>query len=674
MPPPPPASPTGQDRLLGTLIVVVLRAKNLTNRVRIGKQNPYATITYGLHKKRTRPIERGGQQPEWDEEFRFEILREGLGGEEQSAAQGAVVDAKGGVGPTGSTKGSGLLGNKLDKVPPPSVLPPQATVSAPGKRILKFACFADDSREPKLIGEGELDLEETLKKGKYDEWIKLERKNRYAGELFLELTWYTNDPRPVKSTRREASEASPSRAGTVYGGAGSRVEDYEGGDESEHESWDGGSQVGLSGAGSTAPPAVDLGVDYPDPDLAPLNRSMSAMAVSRPPLPQPPASVPPTNSAYHLHRLSASQSFPHYPNPSAAGSSTPAPHGAYGVDEHARRSSHPYASHSYSPAPPPHQQAYSGYPGAGEFGTYQQQYAQHMPSSVSQPQMGEFEQLAHQHYASQSFNPLSQSASQRPLPRPAHSTTPAPSNHPAYDPYAAPHYPTHTSHTPYPPQPPFPPIPPSGSGQWNQSPMPPASTVSLSSAASYTTMPHSASQGSMYGQPPQPPQPPAFSPPPPPPSIATPFSSYAPPPPPPPPQHPSYALPPVFSPPPPPSLQSDYSAPPLRPTSAASYATAQHALPPIPPPVPPLPVATPQYAQQAYDASPPPSIPSPYGHGSPAYPSSSEYHNPPSAYAHSSCEMGSLADASSRPPLPQPPATTPSRAGMRPLPGMFGGR
>ncbi|KWU41420.1 hypothetical protein RHOSPDRAFT_12033, partial [Rhodotorula sp. JG-1b] len=134
---------TSQERLLGTLIVIVLRAKNLPNRVRIGKQNPYCTITYGLHKKRTDTIERGGQQPEWDAEFRH------------------------------------------------SLGTPVVSTCAAGKRVLKVACWADDARDPKLIGEGELDIEETIQKGKYDNWVQLERKGRYAGEVYLELTWYS---------------------------------------------------------------------------------------------------------------------------------------------------------------------------------------------------------------------------------------------------------------------------------------------------------------------------------------------------------------------------------------------------------------------------------------------------------------------------------------------------
>lgn len=182
---PPPPSPTSHERLLGTLIVIVLRAKNLPNRVRIGKQNPYCTITYGLHKKRTDTIERGGQQPEWDAEFRFEILKEGLGGEEQLAADAAIVTHKGGVLPapglapamvSSTSQGSDVsaTGVKVEKrLSKHSLSTPVVSTCAAGKRVLKVACWADDARDPKLIGEGELDIEETIRKGKYDGVFRL---------------------------------------------------------------------------------------------------------------------------------------------------------------------------------------------------------------------------------------------------------------------------------------------------------------------------------------------------------------------------------------------------------------------------------------------------------------------------------------------------------------------
>lgn len=151
-------SPRKQSAVLGTLIVVVLRAKNLTNRVRIGKQNPYCTVTYGLNKKRTETIERGGQQPTWDSEFRFELLRDErdqLGGD----GANALVNKHGGVMPLAAASEQAKLQAAQTSA---------STTSSNGKRVLKLACYADDVKDPKLVGEGVLELEETIKKGAFD--------------------------------------------------------------------------------------------------------------------------------------------------------------------------------------------------------------------------------------------------------------------------------------------------------------------------------------------------------------------------------------------------------------------------------------------------------------------------------------------------------------------------
>ncbi|GAA6003696.1 hypothetical protein JCM10207_003551 [Rhodosporidiobolus poonsookiae] len=672
--PPPPPSPTAKEKILGTLIVIILRAKNLPNKVRIGKQNPYATIQYGLHKKRTSTIERGGQQPEWDAEFRFEILREGLGGEEQLAAeQSLTVTAAGGVGPALPSKEAAAAGAKLDKPRPSSLVsPPQTPGYAPGKRVLRVACWADDTREPKLIGEAEVDIEQVIRVGKFDEWVKLERKNRYAGEVYLEMTWYSNDPRPVKPARREPSNESAGGTSTAYGGAGSRVAEYSG-SESGTEEWDGGSQVGLSGVGSTAPPPVDLGADYPDADLAPLNRSMSAMQISRPPLPQPPTSIPSSTSAYHMHSLSASQSYHQMPTPSVH-SPTPDPYGSYSHYPPASTTPYPqdpYAAHSYTPAPP--QPAYGNY-AAGEFGAY----SQPPPLPPAQHPTGEFERLAHQHYASQGQSQHQHSAStssshHRPLPHPGYSTTPAPPPPPSL--YSTPPDPYASTPSPYPqpppvqpayePQPPVPPIPPSGSTYWDQPLSPAASTTPAPVAGAYGSMTHSDSSRTIYAAPPQPPQPPpSFAQPPPPPSLSH-STSY--PVMPQPPEPPSFAAPPVFSPPPPPPSLQGYPAPPPRPPSA-------YGAPPVPP-LPPAPPQQPYYGASAGGyASPSPSTfshppqqpsyappPAAYGQPQPAqYDEYNQYGVASPAPGHGS--------AVGRPPLPQPPATP---SGHRPLPGMF---
>ena len=169
-PSPPPPSASSRDRLLGTLVCIVLRAKNLPNKARIGKQNPYCTIQYGLHKKRTATIERGGQQPEWDAEFRFEVPRDDHAlANDEHLAQGsnAVVTRDGGVLPSSASTASA---SKLDKARPSTtaVVPPLATGYPPNRRVLRIACWADDARDPKLIGEGELDFDQTVKSGKFD--------------------------------------------------------------------------------------------------------------------------------------------------------------------------------------------------------------------------------------------------------------------------------------------------------------------------------------------------------------------------------------------------------------------------------------------------------------------------------------------------------------------------
>jgi hypothetical protein len=74
---------------------------------------------------------------------------------------------------------------------------------------MKIQCFADDPREPDLIGETMVDLTEVLTKGETDgkcltdnflslltclrtEWFTLMNKDKYCGEVYLELTFWSN--------------------------------------------------------------------------------------------------------------------------------------------------------------------------------------------------------------------------------------------------------------------------------------------------------------------------------------------------------------------------------------------------------------------------------------------------------------------------------------------------
>lgn len=148
-------------RQIGTLIVVILKAvsssehpsplhtlkcvaqRNLPNKRHIGKQDPYCTIVLNGEKRRTKAIKRGGQHPEWDEEVRFTLF-EDVEDELARTANG-------------------------DDTPPP--LPPKNSTTPrkiKGGQTMRVSCYADDPREPDLIGEGIVDLTEVLTKGETD--------------------------------------------------------------------------------------------------------------------------------------------------------------------------------------------------------------------------------------------------------------------------------------------------------------------------------------------------------------------------------------------------------------------------------------------------------------------------------------------------------------------------
>lgn len=76
-------------------------------------------------------------------------------------------------------------------------------------------CFADDPREPVYIGETTVDLNEALTKGETDEWFTLTNKEKYCGEVYLELTFWSNEKPPEKKAKR------PSTSNPQYGGPGS---------------------------------------------------------------------------------------------------------------------------------------------------------------------------------------------------------------------------------------------------------------------------------------------------------------------------------------------------------------------------------------------------------------------------------------------------------------------
>ncbi|EIW82210.1 hypothetical protein CONPUDRAFT_103096 [Coniophora puteana RWD-64-598 SS2] len=179
-------------REIGTLIVVILKARNLVNKRHFGKQDPYCAATLNGDTRRTKAVKRGGQHPEWDEEFRFTIF-EDVEDELARTAHGS------------------------DTPPPP---PPKkaSKKKIKGGKTMRLSCYSDEPRDPELIGEALVNLTEVLTRGETDEWFPLLNKDKYSGEVYLELTFWSNEPPPQKKPATKTSVANKQ-----YGGPGSFV-------------------------------------------------------------------------------------------------------------------------------------------------------------------------------------------------------------------------------------------------------------------------------------------------------------------------------------------------------------------------------------------------------------------------------------------------------------------
>ncbi|KAK6336542.1 hypothetical protein TWF696_002091 [Orbilia brochopaga] len=129
--------------LIGTLVVVVDKAKNLPNHKSIGKQDPYCVLRLGKHVKKTDPDKRGGQTPKWDAERRFPVH------------------------------------------------------DSADYRNLKIVIFTDD-KKTELIGETVINLDKILDTaggGQSDGWHQCKCRGRYAGDIRVELTFWDERPR-----------------------------------------------------------------------------------------------------------------------------------------------------------------------------------------------------------------------------------------------------------------------------------------------------------------------------------------------------------------------------------------------------------------------------------------------------------------------------------------------
>ncbi|KAL2045258.1 hypothetical protein N7G274_002341 [Stereocaulon virgatum] len=137
---------------IGTLVVVMDRAKNLPNRKSMGKQDPYCAARLGKEAKKTETDKRGGQTPKWDQELRFTVH------------------------------------------------------DSPDYYQLKVSVFNDD-KKTELIGETWVSLDQIIIPGggQNDLWHNLNCKGRSAGQIRIELTYYDTRPRDDKAEERRQS-------------------------------------------------------------------------------------------------------------------------------------------------------------------------------------------------------------------------------------------------------------------------------------------------------------------------------------------------------------------------------------------------------------------------------------------------------------------------------------
>ncbi|KAF2846213.1 hypothetical protein T440DRAFT_558373 [Plenodomus tracheiphilus IPT5] len=142
--------------VIGTLVVIMDRARNLPNKRTMGKQDPYAAARLGKEAKKTKTDKRGGQTPRWDQELRFTVH------------------------------------------------------DSPDYHRLKVSVFNDD-KKTELIGETWVNLEAVIAPGggTSDDWHGLNCKGKYAGEVRIEFTYY--DTRPKAENAPQERRREPTR-------------------------------------------------------------------------------------------------------------------------------------------------------------------------------------------------------------------------------------------------------------------------------------------------------------------------------------------------------------------------------------------------------------------------------------------------------------------------------
>ncbi|KAF8939449.1 hypothetical protein BGZ58_009725 [Dissophora ornata] len=143
---------------IGELVIVPIQGKDLPNRERFGKQDPFILFKLGNVSKRSSTDIRGGQRPRWKEDQINIFMYES--------------DAK------------------------------DAT-------SLYVTCLDEDPQKNDLIGDCVINLARVLELGEQDDWFELSYKGREAGELMLQLTYYSYDPKHPTNKMNRAPPSTP---------------------------------------------------------------------------------------------------------------------------------------------------------------------------------------------------------------------------------------------------------------------------------------------------------------------------------------------------------------------------------------------------------------------------------------------------------------------------------
>jgi len=101
---------------LGTLVIVVLKGQHLIDNHTFYKQDPYVKLSLSGATKQTPVDPKGGQHPVWDTELRFPIAKD----------------------------------------------------PSKSNRTLTISVFSEEKKEDELLGEGTVDITDTLKSGEFD--------------------------------------------------------------------------------------------------------------------------------------------------------------------------------------------------------------------------------------------------------------------------------------------------------------------------------------------------------------------------------------------------------------------------------------------------------------------------------------------------------------------------